>query len=420
VSPSQKALIVKMEKEGIAPTPMTLAIGDGANDVGMIQEAHLGIGISGKEGLQAVNSADFAIAQFRFLKSLLVVHGRWNYRRMAKVVRYSFYKNIVLTLTLFYFNYFSGFSGQSLYETNIYSLYNFALGLPPVAMGLFDTDLTRRFVSAHPEMYRTGRMNLDLNNYVMARWIFKAFWASLVIGVFLILAFSEQTDLEGLYVMGTLAYLVLVNCMLYKAMLEMSTINFWSSLSIFISLAGTLFFVWGYSFFAEYAPAFYNVGIVAFNHSMFWLVFITVPIITGVFDLLVAAVKTFYFPDPLRIAMEIDHLDRMERRREGLPEFGYGEGEDEDDEDDGSREEQQEGLPESAPTFGTTSSGDNVARALESEEWKSVDTVRHDGFAFSHIEIESDPEALDVSGDDASERASTHLPKHVPSDRTVA
>jgi hypothetical protein len=196
----------------------------------------------------------------------------------------------------------------------------------------------------------------------------QAFWASLVIGVFLILAFSEQTDLEGLYVMGTLAYLVLVNCMLYKAMLEMSTINFWSSLSIFISLAGTLFFVWGYSFFAEYAPAFYNVGIVAFNHSMFWLVFITVPIITGVFDLLVAAVKTFYFPDPLRIAMEIDHLDRMERRREGLPEFGYGEGEDEDDEDDGSREEQQEGLPESAPTFGTTSSGDNVARALESEE----------------------------------------------------
>jgi magnesium-transporting ATPase (P-type) len=173
VSPSQKALIVKMVKEGIAPTPMTLAIGDGANDVGMIQEAHLGIGISGKEGLQAVNSADFAIAQFRFLKSLLVVHGRWNYRRMAKVVRYSFYKNIVLTLTLFYFNYFSGFSGQSLYETNIYSLYNFALGLPPVAMGLFDTDLTRRFVSAHPEMYRTGRMNLDLNNYVMARWIFK-------------------------------------------------------------------------------------------------------------------------------------------------------------------------------------------------------------------------------------------------------
>ena len=114
VSPSQKALIVRMVKRGIAPPPMTLAIGDGANDVGMIQEAHLGIGISGHEGLQAVNSSDFAIAQFRFLKELLVLHGRWNYRRMAKVVRYSFYKNIVLTLTLFYYNFFSGFSGQSL------------------------------------------------------------------------------------------------------------------------------------------------------------------------------------------------------------------------------------------------------------------------------------------------------------------
>jgi P-type E1-E2 ATPase len=93
---------------------MTLAIGDGANDVGMIQEAHLGIGISGKEGLQAVNSADFAIAQFRFLKELLLVHGRWNYRRMAKVVRYSFYKNIVLTQILFAYNFLTGFSGQGL------------------------------------------------------------------------------------------------------------------------------------------------------------------------------------------------------------------------------------------------------------------------------------------------------------------
>jgi P-type E1-E2 ATPase len=85
VSPAQKQLIVKMVKEGLPHKPITLSIGDGANDVPMIQEAQIGVGISGKEGRQAVNSSDFAIAQFRFLKRLLLVHGRYNYRRTSKV-----------------------------------------------------------------------------------------------------------------------------------------------------------------------------------------------------------------------------------------------------------------------------------------------------------------------------------------------
>lgn len=79
VSPLQKALIVKLVKDGLGV--MTLAIGDGANDVSMIQAADVGVGISGEEGLQAVNSSDYAIAQFRFLKRLLLVHGQWTYAR---------------------------------------------------------------------------------------------------------------------------------------------------------------------------------------------------------------------------------------------------------------------------------------------------------------------------------------------------
>lgn len=64
---------------------ITLSIGDGANDVSMIQAAHVGIGISGMEGMQAVMASDFAIAQFRFLTDLLLVHGRWSYLRICKV-----------------------------------------------------------------------------------------------------------------------------------------------------------------------------------------------------------------------------------------------------------------------------------------------------------------------------------------------
>ena len=100
VSPSQKANIIDMVHRLAKPDsetpPMTLAIGDGANDVGMIQEAQIGVGISGHEGLQAVNNSDFAIGQFRFMRRLLLVHGRWNYRRSAKVFLYSFFKNVVL------------------------------------------------------------------------------------------------------------------------------------------------------------------------------------------------------------------------------------------------------------------------------------------------------------------------------------
>ena len=125
VSPAQKQLVVKMVKTGLPHGPITLSIGDGANDVPMIQEAQIGVGISGKEGRQAVNNSDFAIAQFRFLKRLLLVHGRWNYRRMCKVITYIFYKNFTITLTLLIYSFMAGISGTSLYESLMYNGFNF-------------------------------------------------------------------------------------------------------------------------------------------------------------------------------------------------------------------------------------------------------------------------------------------------------
>lgn len=100
VSPLQKALVVKLVKK--YDKSILLAIGDGANDVSMIQAAHVGVGISGVEGLQAARSADFAIGQFRFLKKLLLVHGAWAYQRLSKMIFYYFYKNIALYLTQFW------------------------------------------------------------------------------------------------------------------------------------------------------------------------------------------------------------------------------------------------------------------------------------------------------------------------------
>jgi phospholipid-translocating ATPase len=93
-SPAQKAMLVKSIRKRVKKS-ITLAIGDGANDIAMIQEAHVGIGITGKEGLQAARTSDYSIAQFRFLVKLLLVHGRWNYMRTCKYTVGTFWKEMV-------------------------------------------------------------------------------------------------------------------------------------------------------------------------------------------------------------------------------------------------------------------------------------------------------------------------------------
>ena len=110
VTPLQKAMVVDLVKR--YKKAVTLSIGDGANDVSMIKTAHIGVGISGQEGMQAVLSSDFSIAQFRYLERLLLVHGRWSYFRMCKFLRYFFYKNFAFSFCHFWFGFFAGFSAQ--------------------------------------------------------------------------------------------------------------------------------------------------------------------------------------------------------------------------------------------------------------------------------------------------------------------
>ena len=109
MSPGQKAQIVKLIKDSKS-RPVTAAIGDGANDVSMIQEADVGIGIFGKEGRNAARAADFAFARFKFLKRALLVHGYLYYTRHSIVVSYYFYKNLSFSLIQFYFAFYSAFS----------------------------------------------------------------------------------------------------------------------------------------------------------------------------------------------------------------------------------------------------------------------------------------------------------------------
>ncbi|CCL98771.1 uncharacterized protein FIBRA_00776 [Fibroporia radiculosa] len=156
VSPLQKALIVKLVKDGLGC--ITLAIGDGANDVSMIQAADVGVGISGEEGLQAANSSDYAIAQFRFLKRLLLVHGHWSYARNGSMIVNFFYKNIICIGVLWWFQIYCAWSSQYVFEYTYLLWWNTFFTIAPViAIGLFDRHVDDHVLMALPELYRHSR-----------------------------------------------------------------------------------------------------------------------------------------------------------------------------------------------------------------------------------------------------------------------
>uniref|UniRef100_A0A8C4UKV6 Phospholipid-transporting ATPase n=1 Tax=Falco tinnunculus TaxID=100819 RepID=A0A8C4UKV6_FALTI len=153
VSPLQKSEIVDMVKKHV--NAITLAIGDGANDVGMIQTAHVGVGISGNEGMQATNCSDYAIAQFSYLEKLLLVHGAWSYNRVTKCILYCFYKNVVLYIIELWFAFINGFSGQILFERWCIGLYNVIFtALPPFTLGIFERSCTQDSMLRFPQLYK--------------------------------------------------------------------------------------------------------------------------------------------------------------------------------------------------------------------------------------------------------------------------
>jgi phospholipid-translocating ATPase len=155
VSPAQKAAVVAMVKGGL--DVMTLSVGDGANDVAMIQEADVGVGIAGEEGRQAVMSSDYAIGQFRFLQRLVLVHGRWSYRRLAETIANFFYKNIIWTFTIFWYQIYCNFDMTYLYDYTYILLFNLAFtSLPIIFMGILDQDVSDKVSLAMPQLYRRG------------------------------------------------------------------------------------------------------------------------------------------------------------------------------------------------------------------------------------------------------------------------
>lgn len=211
-SPSQKALLVKKIRH-LVNGSVTLAIGDGANDIAMIQEAHVGIGITGKEGLQAARISDYSIAQFRFLQKLLLVHGRWNYVRTAKYVLGTFWKEMLFYLTQALYQRWNGYSGTSFYESWSLSMFNTLFtSLPVIFLGILEQDLSAATLLAVPELYSQGQRNEAFNIPKYFGWMFMATAEAMMV-YFMVLSLYAWPALgrgNGLFAIGELGFTVCV------------------------------------------------------------------------------------------------------------------------------------------------------------------------------------------------------------------
>ncbi|XP_016053287.1 PREDICTED: phospholipid-transporting ATPase IK-like [Miniopterus natalensis] len=179
VTPKQKALIVALVKK--YQNVVTLAIGDGANDVNMIKTADIGVGLAGQEGMQAVQNSDYMLAQFRFLRRLLLVHGRWSYMRVCKFLRYFIYKTLTMMMVQIWFAFYSGFTAQTLYEGWYLALFNLLYTtLPVLYIGLFEQDVSAKQSLELPKLYIAGQKDEFFNYWVFFQAIVHGTSASLV------------------------------------------------------------------------------------------------------------------------------------------------------------------------------------------------------------------------------------------------
>jgi phospholipid-transporting ATPase len=328
VTPKQKADVVTLVSDNVGA--VTLAIGDGANDVAMIQAAHVGIGISGEEGLQAARAADYAIAQFKFLQKLLLVHGRWSYRRICKLIAYSFYKNITLYATQLWFAFFNNFTGQSLYDGWTIAGYNLIFAaLPVVVLATLDQDVPAAKSVEFPGLYLSGQLGLLFRPRVFWGWIACAFWHSIVLFfvvhavMFLAPLGPEGSSTADLFSTGVVLFGLVVAVVNLKLGLEASSWNRFTHISVWGSVASVWVFYLFYHFMWDspipLASTVYQVIYFLFRQPVFWLVLPVAPMLALVRDFAWKAYVRQFHPTLRHIVAEITREEKLG----GVPEPAF-------------------------------------------------------------------------------------------------
>ncbi|KAK7530263.1 phospholipid P-type ATPase transporter [Phyllosticta citribraziliensis] len=321
VSPLQKALVVKLVKRHLKA--ILLAIGDGANDVSMIQAAHVGVGISGMEGLQAARSADVAIGQFRFLRKLLLVHGSWSYQRVSKVILYSFYKNIALFMTQFWYSFQNAFSGEVIYESWTLSFYNvFFTVMPPFVLGIFDQFVSARLLDRYPQLYQLSQKGVFFRMHSFFSWVGNGFYHSLLLyiasqGIYLWDLPQADGRVAGHWVWGCALYTAALATVLGKAAL---ITNIWTKYT-FVAIPGSMI-LWmvllpAYAYVAPMvgiSEELRNVIPHLYTSPVFWLMGLVLPCLCLIRDFAWKYAKRMYYPQAYHHIQEIQKYNIQDYR----------------------------------------------------------------------------------------------------------
>ncbi|KAJ8795344.1 hypothetical protein J1605_018359 [Eschrichtius robustus] len=312
-TPLQKSEVVKLVRSHLRV--MTLAIGDGANDVSMIQVADVGIGISGQEGMQAVMASDFAISQFKHLSKLLLVHGHWCYTRLSNMVLYFFYKNVAYVNLLFWYQFFCGFSGTSMTDYWVLIFFNLLFtSAPPVIYGVLEKDVSAETLMRLPELYRNGQKSeayLPLTFWIT---LLDAFYQSLV--CFFVPYYTYQGSDTDIFTFGNPLNTAALFIILLHLVIESKSLTWIHMLVIVGSILSYFFFalVFGAMCVTCNPPS--NPYWIMQEHMLdpvFYLVCVLTTCVALLPRFIYRVLQGSLFPSPILRAKHFDRLPAEER-----------------------------------------------------------------------------------------------------------
>ncbi|XP_061369494.1 phospholipid-transporting ATPase 1-like isoform X2 [Gastrolobium bilobum] len=306
VAPLQKAGIVDLIKS--RTDDMTLAIGDGANDVSMIQMADVGVGICGQEGRQAVMASDFAMGQFQFLKKLLLVHGHWNYQRVGYLVLYNFYRNAVFVLMLFWYILCTAFSTTSAltdWSSVFYSV--IYTSIPTIIVGILDKDLSRRTLLQYPKLYCAGHRQEAYNMQLFWITMIDTLWQSLVLFYIPLFTYKDSSiDIWSMGSLWTISVVILVNIHL-----AMDINN--GILIIHVAVWGSIIITYGCMVVLDSIPVFPNYWTIYHlaRSPTYWITILLITIVALLPRFTCKVVYQIFWPSDIQIAREAEAMRKQ-------------------------------------------------------------------------------------------------------------
>ncbi|XP_054239269.1 phospholipid-transporting ATPase VD [Indicator indicator] len=313
-TPLQKSVLVRLVRNKLQA--MTLAVGDGANDVSMIQVADIGVGISGQEGMQAVMASDFAISHFRHLRKLLLVHGHWCYTRLTNMVLYYFYKNVAYVNLLFWYQFFCGFSGTSMTDYWILILFNLLFtSVPPILYGVLDKDVPAEILLQLPQLYMSSQKSGAYLPSTFWITLLDAFYQSLV--CFFVPYFTYNGSDIDIFSFGNPINTAALFTILFHLLIECKSLT-WIHAAVMLGSI-LLYFVFTLVFGAackthSSPPNPYWVMEKQMADPVFYLVCLLTTCVALLPRYLLRVLQGTLFPSPVLRAKHLDRLSPEERR----------------------------------------------------------------------------------------------------------